>query len=159
MDNPGYLYRVEFNYSDTIGSAPNYNYLDEFMVATIFNYSPDGLINSTIVTSDPTLSIPPPELSSIIEHSYNDRNCINKFTFGRYNDSGTIDYIASNDITYGSQDRPILKEFDDDLDGNIDSTQRSYYGDIASTTAPYEAGLFGYPHLYRQGQKTNCLID
>jgi hypothetical protein len=158
IDNPGYLYRVEYDYSDITGSAQNYNYLDEFSNASIFNYSSDRLINSLIVTTDPTLATPPP-LSAIVEYSYNDRGCMSNFTGGLFNDLGTIDYKQTLKITYGSQDRVILRELDEDFDGNIDSTDSYFYGDTAITTAPFNAVNFGYPHFYRQGQETTCLTD
>ncbi|MEP1448924.1 MAG: hypothetical protein ABJK37_22660 [Paraglaciecola sp.] len=159
INNPGYLYSVVYEYSDTIGSIPTYNYLDEFLVATIFNYSSDGLISSAIVTNDANMSLPPPRLSSIVEYSYNDRGCLISFNSGLYDDSGEIDKKQSMEITFGSQDRITLREYDGDFDGIVDGSESYFYGNVGNTTWPYNAVQFGYPHVYLQGQKTNCLTD
>lgn len=159
INNPGYLYSVVYEYSDTAGAVPTYNYLDEFLVATLFNYSSDGLISSAIVTNDSTMSQPPPRLSSIVEYSYNDRGCLINFTSGIYDDSGMIEIKRAMEITFGSQDRITFRELDEDFDGNVESAESYFYGDVGNTTWPYNAVQFGYPHVYLQGQKTNCLTD
>jgi hypothetical protein len=76
INSPGWHHHVEFDYSGVSGSRSNFNYLDEFINATMFVYDSDGLVSSLIVTSDPTLSLTPPPLSSVSEYSYNDRNCV-----------------------------------------------------------------------------------
>jgi hypothetical protein len=158
IDNPAFFHHQEYDYFEGFASESNFNYLDEFFNATIVVYGSDGLITSQFVSDDHTLSSTPPPSASVVEFSYNNRNCLAEINIAAVSEFGVFENKTSTQIVYDSQDRPINAFLDIDLDGGVDGKRTYYYEEASGTHIPFSGGLSA-ALFSNQGLETDCLTD